>query len=300
MNEDIHKLISGHDAIVGCFVLPMFRRNFNPIVINGHERFPMGSVIKFFIMIEVLMQCQEGRLKLSDELSVPWKIPLQRTSILCHLKSGRSLSIKELVSFMIACSDSYAADILIEKVGLDSIANRVSRLGLRETSIDLSILALNMGFSGILDSEHADLNWGEYFRLLQSGSLNTISTADNFQYRNVNYTTPNDTGRILTLLAKGELLNKEHTLLATDLMACQYSRVRIPAKLPFGIMAEHVIGTIIDNDGLCCANDCGYLKKHDERLVICLLAKEISGDYSKIDSLFADVARIICEKLWKF
>lgn len=71
VENDIARIASQIDSTVGVAAVNL--ETGNRISIRGGERFPMGSVYKFPIAIEVLRQVDAGKLRLTDELKIqPW------------------------------------------------------------------------------------------------------------------------------------------------------------------------------------------------------------------------------------
>lgn len=295
MIDAITQAIATHAAKIGCFIQT---QEGSPIIVNGTECFPMASIIKLFVMVSAFRSVENSKLSLDEEINYDWHLPKIPGSIICHLRDGYKPTVFELISFMIAGCDSFAADILIKRIGMESIKHDVESIGLKDTSVDLSILELNMGFSGLLHRRNEIGSWPEYFKALQT-LQNESKNLDEFDYTKFNYTTPLDVGRLLKLLISGELFSKEHTMLALNLLACHYNRHRLPAKLLPAVQVRNLIGTIIDEDGYGNINDCGIISYKNEDVIISLFAKDIEEDFYKIDGLFADIALVASKSLWK-
>jgi beta-lactamase class A len=95
--------------------------------------FPTASTIKLTILYELFKQADEGRINLDEAR------PLDRTHAvpggLLYELTTPSLSLRDLAVAMILQSDNTAANILIDRLGMDAINKRSAGLGLRDTRL---------------------------------------------------------------------------------------------------------------------------------------------------------------------
>jgi beta-lactamase class A len=95
--------------------------------------FPTASTIKLTILYELFKQADEGRINLDAAR------PLDRTHAvpggLLYELTTPSLSLRDLAVAMILQSDNTAANILIDRLGMDAINKRSAGLGLRDTRL---------------------------------------------------------------------------------------------------------------------------------------------------------------------
>ena len=93
--------------------------------VNGDERFPMASVVKLPIALEVLKQVAERKLTLDravwlDESDIRPCCTLERR----HPKGGTSRTVKELLELSLVESDNTAADALLKLAGGAGVVQR--------------------------------------------------------------------------------------------------------------------------------------------------------------------------------
>ena len=95
--------------------------------------FPTASTIKLTILYELFKQADERRINLDEAR------PLERTHAvpggLLYELTTPSLSLRDLAVAMILQSDNTAANILIDRLGMDAIDKRSAGLGLRDTRL---------------------------------------------------------------------------------------------------------------------------------------------------------------------
>jgi beta-lactamase class A len=104
------------------------------IVIRADETFPTASSIKLAILYELFRQAEEGRVD-TGEITRP---PLPRVGgggILERLDDRVSLSWRDVAVLMIGWSDNEAANLLIDRLGLDAVNRRLDGLGLPKTRL---------------------------------------------------------------------------------------------------------------------------------------------------------------------
>lgn len=97
--------------------------------IRATEPFPTASTIKVALLYELFRQADEGKIDLG-EITRP---PLPRVGgggILQELSDRVTLTFRDLAVLMIGWSDNEATNRLVDKVGMDAVARRMTSLGL--------------------------------------------------------------------------------------------------------------------------------------------------------------------------
>jgi beta-lactamase class A len=117
------------------------------IEIRPDEPFPQASVIKLAVLYELYRQAEEGRVDLG-EITRP---PLPRVAgdgVLQHLGPSVSLTWRDAAVLMMALSDNAAANLLIDRVGLDAVNRRLDTLGLPRTRLRRRMMDLEAAQRG--------------------------------------------------------------------------------------------------------------------------------------------------------
>jgi beta-lactamase class A len=113
--------------------------------------FPQASSIKLAVLLELMRQAQEGRLSLEE------KHTLRRSEmtvgdtepILTMLGDGTvTMTLRDLAIFMVVLSDNTATNILLDRLGMDSINEGVIRLGFKETKLRRHMIDLEAAKKG--------------------------------------------------------------------------------------------------------------------------------------------------------
>ncbi len=113
--------------------------------------FPQASSIKLTILLELLRQAQEGKLSLSEKHILVRSEMTRNDSeaILNKLGDGTvSMSLRDLATFMVVLSDNTAANILIDRLGMENINSGINHLGLRETKLRRRMIDLEAARKG--------------------------------------------------------------------------------------------------------------------------------------------------------
>lgn len=100
---------------------------------GGQEKVQTASVIKVPIMVEVFAQAFEKRLDLREELVVTEENLVRGSGILQDLSPGLRLNVKDLVVLMITLSDNSATNMLMDRVGIGNVNERMRLYGLKNT-----------------------------------------------------------------------------------------------------------------------------------------------------------------------
>jgi D-alanyl-D-alanine carboxypeptidase (penicillin-binding protein 5/6)/beta-lactamase class A len=108
--------------------------------LNGDEPMPTASLIKFPVLIELYLQAAEGKVKLTDMVTLQESDKVPGSGILTtHFSGGASFSLRDAARLMIAYSDNTATNLVLDKIGIDSTNNRMDAWGLPNTRINAKV-----------------------------------------------------------------------------------------------------------------------------------------------------------------
>ncbi len=105
------------------------------LVLNGDRRVKTASTIKVAIMAEAFLQVREGKLKLSDPITLQAADRVAGSGILQDLQAGLQMKLEDAITLMIVESDNTATNLVLDKVGIASVNARMASLGLRNTKV---------------------------------------------------------------------------------------------------------------------------------------------------------------------
>lgn len=173
------------------------------------ELFPAASVIKVPVLVEALRQVVEGRLELDGRVPVRPEDRVGGTGILKELTSVSELSLRDLLTLMIVVSDNTAANVCIDRVGMQAVNQTMASLGLARTQLRRKMMD---------------------FEARQRGIDNWITAAD--------------AARLLELVATKAVLTAPMCDLAIDILSRQQVRDRLPRLLPAEVRVAHKTGEL--------------------------------------------------------
>jgi beta-lactamase class A len=102
--------------------------------IRPDEVFPQASTIKWTILYELYRQAEEGRIDLA-EATRPGLPRAGGSGMLQFLSDKLSLTWRDAAVLMMGLSDNEATNLLIARLGLESVNRRLESLGLQKTRL---------------------------------------------------------------------------------------------------------------------------------------------------------------------
>jgi len=170
------------------------------------EVFESASLVKLPILVELYRRAETGELKLSEQMTLEDRFRVEGSGTLKNEASGTRWSLEQLARLMVAESDNIATDMLLEKLGLDTLTPAMQKLGLKATTVERTIFD---------------------FAAIDAGRDNR--------------TTPADTALLLEKMARQELPGSEAML---KILESTKRRDMLPARLPQGVTVAHKTGEL--------------------------------------------------------
>ena len=181
LDAQVNATVKKFDGTMGVAIVDL--TDGRAILKNADRVFPTASSIKIAVLLELYHQEQQaregsqGKVRLNDVYDVDPKVLVDFSSIMQGLTPGvTKVTNHDLAQFMIAVSDNTAANVLIDRVGMENVNATLRSLGLTKT-----LLRRHM-----MDFEAAKRG-------------------------NENVSTPREMARSLELIYEGKALNKELT-----------------------------------------------------------------------------------------
>jgi len=133
------------DGVLGVFVKDL--TSGAVVRVRPDQVFPLASSIKVAVLYELYRQAEEGRIDLA-EITRP---PLPRVGgggVLQELGGDISVTWRDLAVLMMGWSDNEAANVLIGRLGMDAVNQRLQGLGLRGTRLKRRMMDLEAARRG--------------------------------------------------------------------------------------------------------------------------------------------------------
>jgi beta-lactamase class A len=114
---------------------------------HADETFPQASSIKLAVLYELYAQAGEGKLDLA-EVTTPGPTRVGGGGVLQEVGPRVSLTWRDLAVLMMGWSDNEATNVLIDKVTLASVNQRLATLGLEKTKLRRRMMDLEAARRG--------------------------------------------------------------------------------------------------------------------------------------------------------
>jgi beta-lactamase class A len=193
---------------------------------NAAKSMPAASTIKLPVMVEVFAQLEAGRFDLHRRVTLEAADKDCGSGDLCDAPTGTAYPVSDLLEKMIDVSDNTATNMLIRLVGRRDINHRMAELGLVRTHL--------------------------------AGDVRT----DGWSIRRTLRTSPADLVRLLTLMARRELVDAWSSNEMIAILEADRFNTLLPEPLPDDVAVAHKTGSLFDtlNDaGIVFAGDAPYV-----------------------------------------
>ncbi|MCE2805045.1 MAG: class A beta-lactamase-related serine hydrolase [Gemmataceae bacterium] len=101
--------------------------------LNGGERVRTASTIKLAILVALHGEVKKGNLRWDDKLVLDKEVRAQGAGVLHEMEDGHTLTLREASRLMMVVSDNIATNLILRKVGIDTVNDWMDRLGLPKT-----------------------------------------------------------------------------------------------------------------------------------------------------------------------
>lgn len=191
------------------------------VLIDPDNVFHAASTMKLPVMIELFRQVRAGTLKMDDTIVIkndfrsivdgsPYKLSEGDDSDKAmYAAVGTPMTLRRLCELMITVSSNFAANVLIEKVGVENVRRTVTALGAEGMQV----------LRGVEDQKAFDKG------------LNNTTTARGLMV-------------LLDRIGRGQAVDPQSDAAMIDVLKQQQFNDGIPAGLPAGTAVAHKTGSI--------------------------------------------------------
>jgi beta-lactamase class A len=281
----LSRLAGGLEGVIGIGVKASW--DGAEIFLEPDRPFPMASVFKIPVLIELLLQTEEGRLSLHERVAVTEDLKSPGSGVLKELTSVPEPTLTDLAMLMIIISDNTATDILVDRVTTAAINRRLAGWGLQVTRVEMTCRQLLF--------ELADRPNGPFtpqMRLDVEALLKTrerVFTGRVYADAHNNVTTPREMIALLGMLVSPGGLSPWVRERALHFMRKQQVRDRLPLRLPPSAEIAHKTGSI---GGV--RNDAGILFVPRGPVLVCAFTRDLKDDLAG-SAAIAEVGKIVYE-----
>jgi beta-lactamase class A len=286
----LRALADGFPGTLGVAVRDL--RSGEEVSINGERLFPMASVYKIPIMVEVFRQIEAGKFTLDDRIEVGDDERTLGSGLLTILSSGLRPTIKDLITLMIVVSDNEATDILLKKVGAANVTATMRALGLNNLRVDRTTFELIRDFIALTDERlRGKTSMKEIAALGPRAAVSPERQAEaerEFAQVMKDVSSPSDLARLLEKIYKGEAASKESCQQMLRILGQQQFRQRLPRYLPESARLLHKTGTIGST-----TNDAGIMLVRGAPVAIVVFTVDKRISRGEVEDYLGRVARTV-------
>jgi beta-lactamase class A len=242
LKADILSVIAASEAEMGVAIHHL--ESGEECHVNADRSFPMASVFKIPILAEAFRQLRQGHFHLDDRWTLSEAHKNRGSGILSLFEAGLTPTVRDLLTLMIIISDNTATDLIVHRLGGPAaVEGYMHQLGLTNIHFKLTVRDL---LDDCLPPAEADDEQVEarYPTGFKRDSLAFSSGPEN------NVSTPRDMTRLLGMIFRGEIVDREACDQMLDILLQQQLNARLPRFLPRGTQCAHKTGTLggIRND----------------------------------------------------
>jgi beta-lactamase class A len=108
--------------------------------LNADEPMPTASLIKVAVLVELYLQADEGKVHMRDLATLKNADKVPGSGILTqHFSEGAALPLRDCARLMCVYSDNTATNLILDKVGIKNVNDRMGAMGLKETRINAKV-----------------------------------------------------------------------------------------------------------------------------------------------------------------
>ena len=147
LEADIQQVDQHLDGVMGVAIEDLTTGDH--FFLHEDEVFAQASSIKITVLANLYLQAQQGKLKLADSYTVQSSDLVPDSDIMGGLTPGVTrLTLRDLATMMVAVSDNSAANVLIDRAGMQNVNAMLDALGLTHTRLRRKMMDLQAAKEG--------------------------------------------------------------------------------------------------------------------------------------------------------
>jgi beta-lactamase class A len=261
LRRELERIAAGHAGIVGISVRNLATSE--RLSIRGAEPFPSASLIKVAVLVTLLDEVAQGRMRLDERVTLIARDRVGGSGILKHMSSGLAPTLEDLAWLMITLSDNTATNLLLDKLDVRTVGAKMESLGLPHSKIH-----------------------SKTFRRA------TSIAPDSSVLYGLGVTTPDETTRLFALLHEGRAVAPAPDSLALAMLRGNQDGNSLVRWLPGDVRVAHKSGSVDE-----ARSDCGIMYSAAAPIALCVMTRGNADTSYAVDSgahlLIARVARAV-------
>ncbi|MDR7544579.1 MAG: serine hydrolase [Armatimonadota bacterium] len=285
LRRRLERLAAGLDGVMGVGIKSSW--DGLELYLEPDRTFPTASVFKIPVLLELLLQAEEGRLSLDERVPVTEAAKSPGSGVLKELTSSPVLSLSDLAMLMVVISDNTATDILMGRVGIEAINRRLASWGFRVTRVAMDCRRLLFELAGRPGGPFTPEARLEVEQILRTRPR--VFAGRPYADTENNVTTPREMIALLEMLVTEGRLPRSVREQALFYLRKQQVRDRLPLHLPPGTDIAHKTGSIAG-----VRNDAGVLFAPRGPVLVCAFTRDLKVDLDGAMAI-AEVGRLVYE-----
>lgn len=214
LQQKLERIAADFDGVLGVAVQDL--RSGQTFRVQADVVFPQASSIKIPILIELYRQAQQGRIHLRERIELRQSQMIGGSGVLQRFGDGTSaLALRDLAMLMIVLSDNTATNLLIDRLGMDSVNALLRDNGMTNSRLQRRMMDVDAGRAS-----------------------------------RENLSTPREMTELLERLYRGRLLDAEHTAQVLEVLSYPKPsplRTGLPAHIPLANKPGSIPGVRCDS-----------------------------------------------------
>lgn len=185
LDSHIHDIDRHLDGVMGVAIEDL--KTGDHFFLHEGEVFAQASSIKITVLANLYLQAQQGKLKLTEVYTVNAADLVADSDIMNGLTPGVTrVTLRDLATMMVAVSDNAAANVLIDRLGIENVNAMLDSLGLTHTRLQRKMMDLEAAKRGRENISTPKEMMTLLDAIYHGKLLNKESTADFFQLLSTN------------------------------------------------------------------------------------------------------------------
>lgn len=208
--------------------------------IRGDEAYPSASLVKVPILVALLDEVQKGAVRLDERMGMIARDRVGGSGVLQYMESGLPLTVGDAAWLMITLSDNTATNLLLDKLNVKTVWEKMEALGLPRTKVHSKTF-------------------------LRSTSV----APDSSVKYGLGVAVPDEMVRLFTLLHEGKAVSPALDSLALAMLRANQDGSKLVRWLPEEVPVAHKSGDV-DR----ARNDCGIIYGPEAPVAVCVMTRE--------------------------
>jgi beta-lactamase class A len=252
------------------------------IAYKSDDRFPMASVYKIPIMMQVFREVDAGRLNLTDRFELTEADRRLGSGLFMYMTPGLKPTLHDLLLMMIVVSDNTATDKLLGVVGPQNVNAMLATLGVKDVRVDRPTSELITDWLAFGDPSVRKLSPAQ---MISNPSFFASFTRDQLEKSDKlfaddprDHASPRGIASLLVKIFRNEAASEKSCRDMLEILKLQQYNDSIPRYLPEGTVVAHKTGEI----GYT-RNDAAILYEGGQHVVITIFGLRGSEAVPEID-----------------